>query len=99
MEPALRSMSASLSPQTSDALKPCLYASRIIAQSRVERFFAALSRASISWGLRITIRPCLVRIGRPFEIEIGITAGVAISSFLWFWDLNCRVVQLRRGIV
>ena len=53
-----------------------------MAQSRVERFFAAFSSASISAGVRMVIRPRLVRIGRAFRIEIGITAALAINSFL-----------------
>src|ERR1022692_281889 len=90
MELVFRSISASLIPQTSDALRPCLYASRIIAQSRVERFRAALSRASVSWGVRIVMRPRFVRIGGPFRIEIGITAGFAMGSFLGFWGFELQ---------
>jgi hypothetical protein len=48
MELVFKSMSASLIPQTSEARSPCLYARKIIAQSRVDRFRAALSRANVS---------------------------------------------------
>src|SRR5712664_45600 len=91
-DPAFRSTSANLIPQTSDALRPCLYASRIIAQSRVERFRAALSNANISWGVRITIRPLLTRIGRAFFTAIGITtARFAMVSFLGFLGIRVAV--------
>src|ERR1700674_3718821 len=53
-------MSAHLRPQTSDALRPCRYASRIIAQSRMERARAALSTARTSSGERNAIVERLV---------------------------------------
>src|ERR1035441_10087796 len=98
MDPDFRSISASLIPQTSDALRPCLYASRIIAQSRVARFRAALSRASVSWGVRMVMRPRLIRIGGPFRIEIGITAGFAMGSFLGFWGFELQGGSTSAGI-
>src|SRR5476651_51387 len=84
MDPDFRSISAILIPQTSEARSPCLYASRIIAQSRVERFLAALSKASISGGVRITIRPRLIRMTRIALTGIGITARFVMGSFLGF---------------